>query len=309
MLNKIVIIGDGRVGSTLAYTLFLKSNYQLSIIDLDSKKTIADLLDMQHGQIISDSKIKYSDYKACKDADIIVITASIRLNHVGSRTELLEGNLKLLKSILEQIKPYLNNYSKIILISNPVDTLTYFTYKYLNIEANRVIGSGTYLDSLRFQYYLAEALNVSLKSISAYVVGEHGDSEVPIFSSVKIGGVYLQTYLDANKITLNKEDLIVKTVKGGYLVANDKGYTNYAVSIAVFKIIEAILTDSNEIFPVTTYFTPKKVFLSLPVTLNNTGISSLVGISCNDEEIKKVNDSIEILLKHQEIADNFLKND
>lgn len=306
-MHKIGIIGDGRVGSCLAYTLFLQGDYDIKIVDKNFLKAKADALDIDHiKHLKSGSEINACEYKDLKECEVIIITASVRLSNVTSRNDFLKGNLDLLKSILDEIKPNIEEYTKILLISNPVDALTYFTYRYLNIPKNRVIGSGTYLDSLRFSYYLGQELHIDPVDINSLVIGEHGFSEVPLFSSVKINNIDLMTYLDINNLQIDFEKIKNNTIQGGFLVANDKGFTNYAVCYAVSAIVFALVNKKETVLPVSSYNEDYKTYLSLPSEVNEDGVnfSSLPYLTPSEKQL--LEKSIESLKENQEIVDKYL---
>lgn len=306
--TKLVIIGAGQVGASLAYTLFTRNEVDIYLIDNNLNKLKGQVLDMAHAEYISNSTIHFGTYKDCKDADFIVITASVPGGkELTSRNQLLQGNLELLSSILKEIKANFNPLAKFILISNPVDALSYFTYSYLNIPNENVIGSGTYLDSLRFRYYLAKELNIPTKDVNGYVIGEHGDSEVLLFSSVNIKSTPLDEYLEKYKIKLDKDKIKKDTIEGGFYVTRAKGYTNYAIAMAVSEIINALTSKIGNILPISNYSDKYKVYMSLPYLLTQNGVSKRLDLELSSKEKEDLEKSIDALKNNQKIVDKFIK--
>ena len=198
--RKVVIIGDGAVGSTIAYTLMMQDYVnEIAIIDLNVNKVEGDVLDMVHGiSFVSPKSIKVGTYEDVKDAHIVVITAGVGQKEGETRLDLLKRKIKDFDSIIEQIKPNLSNDAIVLVVTNPVDLLTLHTYKKLGIPSNRVIGSGTVLDTSRLKFLLSKEANIDSRNIHALVIGEHGDSEVSAFSVSTIAGLSIEKYLEDN---------------------------------------------------------------------------------------------------------------
>ena len=195
--RKVAIIGDGAVGSSIAYTLMLgHAVNEIAIVDVNKNKAEGDALDMADGMsFLSVPKIIYAgDYEACKDSHIIIITAGAAQKVGETRLDLLNKNASIFTSIITSIKPYIEEDTIVLVVSNPVDILTYFTYKKLGIPANRVIGSGTVLDTSRLKTAISEDTHIDPRSVHTFVVGEHGDSEVAVWSSTSVGGLSLIDY-------------------------------------------------------------------------------------------------------------------
>lgn len=250
MSKNIVIIGDGMVGSTIAYTIFLKGwGCTITLIDVNEKKAEADALDMMHTTpITGDEIVKSGSYDAIEDADIVIITASVPGKFIKSRNDLLAGNKKLMEDICASIKPHLNDRAIFIVVSNPVDVMAYWVWKLLDIGDERIIGSGTLLDSMRFSYYVAQALGEKPEDVEAMVIGEHGDSQVPLFSSIKVRGIPLS---DDSK--LDKKKIAEDTRRGGNTISDGKGYTNFGIAVAVSTIVESLLFDTGRVLPVSVH--------------------------------------------------------
>lgn len=304
--RKVVIIGDGAVGSTTAYTLMTKENVnEIVIVDINKEKTEGDVLDMVHGMcFVSPKTIKAGTYDDVKDSQIVIITAGVGQKPGESRIDLLKRNMKVFDSILDGIKPHLDDKMIILVVTNPVDILSYYTYKKLGISSNRVIGSGTVLDSARLRFLISEIEGIDTRNIHAYVIGEHGDSEVSAFSSANIAQIPLKQYLDdvhgcdAKNIML---DLHEKVKNAAYEIISKKGATFYAIALSTAKIVGTILNNQNSVLTVSTYIESefngevKGVYLSLPCVLGSSGIKKILHIEYSYDEVLKLIESSKTL--------------
>ena len=225
--RKVVIIGDGAVGSTIAYTLMMQDYVnEIAIIDLNINKVEGDVLDMVHGvSFVSPKSIKVGTYDDVKDAHIIVITAGVGQKDGETRLDLLKRNIDVFDSIIDNIKPNLSNDAIVLVVTNPVDLLTLHTYKRLGIPSNRVIGSGTVLDTSRLKFLLSKEANIDTRNIHALVIGEHGDSEVSAFSVSTIAGLSIEKYLEDNGKNAEKvcAEIHKKVKNAAYEIINKKG--------------------------------------------------------------------------------------
>src|SRR5574344_1354330 len=194
--RKVVIIGDGAVGSTTAYTIFQNETVnEIVIIDVNKDKAEGDVLDMAHGMpFVFPKKVKAGDYKDIKHADIVVITAGVGQKPGETRIDLLKRNIQVFDSIIDSMKPYVDDSMIILVVTNPVDILTYYTYKRLGLPSSQVIGSGTVLDTARLKYAISQDTGVDARNVHTFVLGEHGDSEVAAFSATTVGGLPLLDY-------------------------------------------------------------------------------------------------------------------
>ncbi len=302
--RKVTIIGDGAVGSTIAYTLFMK-NYinEISIIDINKDKVEGDVLDMNQGMsFVNTKKIKVGTYKDIKDTDLLIITAGAAQKEGETRLDLLNKNIKIFKSILDEVKKNLNEKCIILVVSNPVDLLSYYTYKYLGIDYRRVLGSGTVLDSSRLKVLLSEDTNIDPKNIHAYVIGEHGDSEVVAFSASSIAGINLKDYCkQCSKCDLKKLenlDEIAKNVKNAaYEIIKKKGATFYAIGLSVEKIVDVILNDTHSVLTVSSYIESafnnqiNDIYLSFPCVVGRKGLEKRLEVNYSLEEGLKLIES------------------
>lgn len=305
--RKVVIIGDGMVGSSIAFSL-VNDNVvnELVIIDVNKDKAEGDALDLMHGlPFVSPKKIKAGDYSDIKDAHIVILSAGVAQKVGETRLQLLNKNIAIFDSILSQMQPYLDDEAVVLVVTNPVDILSYFTYKKLNISSNRVIGSGTVLDTARFKTIIAQHVNIDPRNVHSFVLGEHGDSEVAIYSLTTIGGIPIDKYCDTCKKCENKNLKLMslhKEVKdAAYEIISKKGATYYAVALAVNHIVKAILNDSHSILTVSTYIKNefsnrvKNIYFSLPCVIGKEGVVRLLKPQYSDEEIEKLVESGNII--------------
>ncbi len=281
--RKIVVIGVGAVGSTTAYTLLLRQRMdELVLIDVNRDKAEGDALDMNHGMpYLGRVKVWAGDYEDCKDADIIIITAGAAQKSGETRIDLLKRNVAIFEDIVDHVLKY-NDHGILLIASNPVDIMSYFTYKRSKWPANRVIGSGTLLDSARFRYLIGEHLNIDPRSVHAHIIGEHGDSELPVWSLANIAGSEL--ILDEE----TKQRIFENTRDAAYQIIEKKGATYYAIALALDRICAAILGDEGAVLNVSTlledYYGISDVYLGVPCIVDRQGVREVMHIDLNEEE-------------------------
>jgi L-lactate dehydrogenase len=251
--SKVAVIGAGFVGSTAAYALMIDgAASNIALIDINKERAEGEAMDLQHGlQFRSESKISYgSDYNLCKDAEIVVITAGDHQGAGETRLDLVKKNAAILKGIVPQIAKC-NKDCILLVVSNPLDVLTYLTLKYSKFPWNRVIGSGTILDSARFRYLLGEYFEVSPDSVHAYILGEHGDSAFPVWSTANIAGVNLKFFKKYRKAKM--DEIFHNTKNAAYEIISRKGATYYAIGLGIARIVRSILSDKNNVIALSTY--------------------------------------------------------
>lgn len=301
--NKITIIGAGFVGSTTAYALMLQGlASEIVIVDINKERSLGEAMDLSHGAaFVKPVNIISGDYEDTKDSDIVIITAGIWPKPGESRLDIVNKNVAIFKSIVPEIVKYSPN-SILLVVSNPVDVLTHITYKLSGFPANRVIGSGTVLDTSRFKYMLSEHFNIDARNIHTYIIGEHGDSEIAAWSLTNIAGISADSYCDTvcRKCDKNFKYTIPEKVKdAAYEVINRKGYTNYAVALAVTRIVEVILRDENTILTVSSLFQGeygiKDTYLAIPTIVNRNGSNKIIEVPLAEEELEKLQASAELL--------------
>lgn len=306
--RKVVIIGDGMVGSSIAFTMLQQETVNdLVIIDVNKEKAEGDALDLMQGlPFVTPKKIRAGDYPDVEHAHVVIITAGVGQKEGETRLDLLKRNLKIFDSILDSMKPYLHESAIVLVVSNPVDILSYYTHEKLGIDSARVIGSGTVLDTARLKTAIAEHTHVDPRNVHTFVIGEHGDSEVAAYSVTTIGGVPISNYCiqcggckdGGDSILLNLHH-DVKTA--AYEIIRKKGATYYAVALAVNYIVKAILNDYNSVLTVSTYIESEfdgkieDVYLSLPCVVGKYGVEKILHPNYNEYEINKLVKSANIL--------------
>lgn len=297
--RKVAIIGDGMVGSSIAFSLTMSSLVnEIVIIDINKAKAEGDALDLNHGMSLSSPKvIKAGEYEDIKGAKVVILACGVSQREGETRLELLGRNKAIFDSVIENMRPYLEKDVVILVVSNPVDILSYHVYKTLGLPANQVIGSGTVLDTARFKYLLAEDTGIDPRNIHAYVIGEHGDSEVAAFSVTSIAGLPIFEYCrKCNKCTLagrekNLLHMQDEVRNSAYEIIKRKGSTYYGIALATSKILEAIFNDTNSVLTVSTYIEEafdgriKDVYLSLPVIVNSKGAVRRIDPKYSESEI------------------------
>lgn len=299
--RKVVVIGDGFVGSTTAFTLLMsESIHEIVIVDINKSKAEGDVLDLQHGMsFVFPKTIKAGDYSDCKDAHVIIITAGVGQKEDETRLQLLERNLKVFDNIIEGMKPYVDQDTIVLVVTNPVDVLSYYTYKKLGLPSNHVIGSGTVLDTARLKAVISEETKVDPRNVHTFVVGEHGDSEVAAFSVTTVGGLSLTDYCDrcgtcSDKGLSRLTSLHEKVKNAAYEIIKKKGATYYAVALSVNRIVECIINNQNSVLTVSTLIESdfnglvEDIYFSLPCVVGGSGISKVLSLNYSSDEVVKI---------------------
>ncbi|MFZ4896542.1 L-lactate dehydrogenase [Plantibacter sp. Mn2098] len=291
--SKLAIVGAGSVGASLAYAALIRgSARQVALYDIDAKRAAAEVLDLAHGtQFIGSSTITGGDDIAVvADADVIVITAGAKQLPGQTRLELAGTNIGILEQVLPKLMEHAPN-AVYMLVTNPCDVLTVAAQRITGLPSSRVFSSGTVLDTSRLRWLLGERAGVSTSAVHALIVGEHGDSELPLWSSATIGPVPITDWIlpDGTRFTEQQLDEIAVDVRtAAYRVIEGKGATNYAIGISGARIVEAILGDENAILPVSTvldgYLGVSGVALSVPSIVNRHGVSSIIDVALSERE-------------------------
>ncbi|MDI6600246.1 MAG: L-lactate dehydrogenase [Thermoanaerobacteraceae bacterium] len=301
MKDKVVIVGAGFVGATSAYALMMSGvAEEIVMIDANHDKAEGEVMDLNHGILFVPSiQIRTGDYSDCKDARLIIITAGSNQKPGESRMDLLKRNASIFEDIISQIKKYITD-AIVLVVTNPVDVLTHFTLKISGLPPSRVIGSGTVLDSSRFRFLLSRHCGVDARNVHAYIIGEHGDSEVPVWSLADIAGMPIDKYCMqcGRQCARDEKDKIFEEVKNSaYNIIAKKGATYYAVGLAVRRIAEAILRNENSVLTISTlvdnYYGISDVCISLPVLVNGQGAARLLKIPVNEQELDSLKRSAE----------------
>ncbi len=296
MNNKVVIIGCGNVGMSYAYALLNQRTHvnELVLIDLDYERTVGEAMDLNHCLAFAPSKINIhaGDYSDCKDAKIVCIAAGANQEKHESRMDLIYKNAKIFKSIINKVME--NGFNGIFLVAtNPLDVMTYITWKYSNLPSNQVIGSGTSLDSARLKYLIGDKLKINPKNVHAYVIGEHGDSEFVPWSNANIGLQNINDYLTKEEMVKIADDV----KNAAYEIIKRKGATYYGIGICLVRITNAILADENAIISVSCYDENNDVYIGCPAIIGSHGVKQKVYLKLNDEETKKLENSIMVIKK------------
>jgi len=294
MNNKVVIIGCGNVGMSYAYALVNQRTYvnELVLIDINTKKVEGEVMDLNHCLAYSPSKIniKLGTYDDCKNAKIVVIAAGANQNPGETRMDLINKNSEIFKGIVESVMS--SGFNGIFLVAtNPLDVMTYLTYKYSGLPHNKVLGTGTTLDTARLKYLISEKVGVSPKDIHAYVMGEHGDSEFVPWSNANIALKHINYYL-----TEEEKHKIENDVRNSaYKIINRKGATYYGIGMCLVRITNAILGDENVILSVSAYDKEHDIYISTPAIVNNSGVKEKIFVPFNQEETEKIKNSINVI--------------
>ncbi|MDR3256038.1 MAG: L-lactate dehydrogenase [Endomicrobium sp.] len=296
---KVCIVGCGNVGMRYAYSMIISGvAREMILIDYNKKKAEGEAMDLSHGApFVSPVKIYAGDYPDTANSDLVVITAGRGQKQGETRIDLIKGNAEIFKSIVPQIVKY-SPKAIILVATNPVDILSYITYKISGKPSNEVIGSGTVLDTARFRYLISTQLNVDSRNIHASIFGEHGDSEFPMWSKAIIGDVLFKDYFkDANKES-GKHPLkkIFEDVRdSAYEIIEKKGETSYGIGLALTKISKAILKDQNSVLPVSSlledYCGISNTYLSVPAIVNKYGIRQVMKVDFDEQELKSFKNS------------------
>lgn len=302
-MPKVTIIGVGDVGATIAYTLQMSGlATELVLIDAEPAKAQGNAMDMNHGLFFTPPvTIRAGDYADAAGSQVIIITAGARQRPGETRLELTRRNADICRSILDRLAPHLGD-AKVLMIANPVDAMTYLAIQRSGLPPPRVFGSGTVLDSARFRYELSRTCGVDPRNVHAYVVGEHGDSEVFLWSQVHIAGTPLEAFCCGCGRQCppdGKADIERSVRNSAYHVIEKKGFTSYAVSLAVLRIIGAILRDERSVLTVSTLLQGQYgldgVCLSVPCIVGAGGIERIVHTTLSPFEREALGRSAEVI--------------
>lgn len=301
--GKVVLVGTGFVGMSMAYAMLNRGGVnELILIDIDKDKTIGEEMDLSHGLPFAPQKmvIKAGDYDECKDAEVVVITAGIAQKPGQTRLELTETNTKIMKSITKSIMA--SGFNGVIVVaSNPVDIMTYVVAKVSGLPKNKVIGSGTVLDTARLRYIMAEYLNVSSKNIHAYVMGEHGDSSFVPWDHAYVGCKKISDVMKDNNHPMDDLEQIHKdVVNAAYEIINKKKATYYGIGVALSRLVKAILEDEHGILTVSTYlkdgqYGQDDIYIGVPAIICSDGVREVVNLDLTKEEQAKLDESCKII--------------
>jgi L-lactate dehydrogenase len=296
---KVAIIGAGHIGTTLAYTLLIKGFVsEIAIVNRTREKAFGEALDMTHALASASLSVKiYSgDYRACVGAEVVVVTAGAATVKGQSRLEIVAANAAIFRELIPEIMKY-NSEGIFLLVTNPVDRNTWLTLRYSGVPWQRVIGSGTVLDGQRFQSFLSRHFNVHPANVQALIIGEHGDSMIPLWSRASICGIPLTEFPEYDQQEM--EDIFDMTRRGAAMVRMTKDSTQYATAMSVCRIVESILLDKKEVLTVSAlvrdFYGIGDICLSMPAIVGKRGIERVLKPQLADDERDKLRRSSAIL--------------
>lgn len=307
--NKVTVVGVGQVGMACAFSILTQNvSTDVALVDVVADKLKGEMLDLQHGSaFMKNAKVKAStDYEVTAGSKLCIVTAGARQREGESRLDLVQRNTDILKFIIPQLVKYSPN-TILLIVSNPVDILTYVAWKLSGLPKHRVIGSGTNLDSSRFRFLMSQRLGVAPTSCHGWIIGEHGDSSVAVWSGVNIAGVNLRKINPAIGTDEDPEqwnDLHKQVVESAYDVIKLKGYTSWAIGLSVAALAAAILSNAGRIHAVSVHVKglhgiEDDVFLSLPAVLGENGVSDVIKQTLTEEEMQRLHKSSDIMAEVQ----------
>jgi len=307
-VNRVALIGTGFVGSSYAFALLNQGiTEELVLIDLNKEKAEGDAMDLNHGLPFSPSRTKiwFGSYQDCGQADLVVITAGANQKPGETRLDLVEKNTRIFKGIVDEIMA--SGFDGIFLVAtNPVDILTYAVWKFSGLPKERVIGSGTILDTARFRFLLGDYFDVDTRNVHAYIIGEHGDTELPVWSNADIAGTSISDW-SKNKSGFKQTDLdqiFLNVRDAAYHIIERKGATYYGIAMGLVRLTKAILRDENSVLTVSTYldgeYGQHDIYIGVPAVVNRAGVRQVVELNLNQEEQAKFENSVNVLKKTME---------
>lgn len=301
--QKCGIIGCGAVGATIAFQLVNSGLFnEIVLIDVNKKKAEGEAMDIAHGiPFVQPVDIYAGDYSDLKDAYLVIVTAGANQAPGETRIDLVHKNSKIFQSIIPQITKY-NQNCILLIVANPVDILTSIALKLSGFPANRVIGSGTVLDTARLKYKIGEKLGIDTRNVHAFVIGEHGDSELAVWSSANVAGIPIEEYGIKTEKRLDEveKENIYETVKNSaYEIIERKGATYYAIAVAVDRIAQALVRDEHSVLTVSSLLTGQYnidgICLGMPAVVGENGIERMIEIPLSEEELDKLQQSASTL--------------
>ena len=299
--TKLAIVGAGAVGSTLAYAALARGAARsIALLDVDAKRVQAEAIDLRQGlMFVPETKVEGSDdFEVCRDANVVVVTAGAKQLPGQSRLELAGATADIMKSLLPKLVEVAPDAIYLI-VSNPVDVITYVAQEITGLPRERVFGSGTVLDTSRLRAAVAEFYGISVGSVHAYIAGEHGDSEIPLWSTANIAGVpFANWQARADRPQIGSGDLkriADEVVNSAYTIIEGKGATNYAIGLAAVRIVEAVLRDEHRVLPVSSrlddYFGISDVCLSVPSVVGAAGVLGTLDLPYSEGELAGLRES------------------
>jgi L-lactate dehydrogenase len=283
--GTVAVVGVGSVGAATAFALTSSGvASELVLVDIDEEKAEGERMDLSHGAYFTPPvDVTTGDYDDCRDADVVVVTAGTNQRPGETRLDLVERNVGIFEGLIPDLTAGLDDDAVLLVVTNPVDVLSYVSWALSDLPAERVIGSGTVLDTSRFRHVLSRECDLDPKNVHGYVIGEHGDSEVMLWSSTNVSGVPFGTYAETHcgGFTAEKRAAMEQEVReAAYEIIERKGATNYAIALATTEIVETILRDENSVLTVSTRLDGEygidDVYTSVPCVVNRGGIRNVV---------------------------------
>ena len=312
--RKIVLVGTGFVGMSMAYSFLSTGGIdELVLLDVAKEKAVGEAMDLQHGLPYARGKMEIyaGDYADCRDASIVVITAGAAQKPEETRLDLTAKNAKIMKSVVESIMA--SGFDGILIIaSNPVDGMTYLAQKVSGLPKERVIGSGTILDTARLRYMMSEYLDVSSSNMHAYIMGEHGDSSFVPWTHAYVGSKSLLELLDEKGKPLSDlHDIYTNVQQAAYEIINRKKATFYGIGLSLNRLVHAVLDDENAILTVSAYqegeYQQKGLYIGVPAVVNREGIREVIRLKLNEVDQAKFDSSCRTLKEiNRDIIDPLL---
>ncbi len=300
--SKIILIGTGAVGSSFAYaSTLLGVGRELGIIDINEDKVEGEVMDLTDAISFTKPKNIYkADYSDCKDAEVVVITAGAAQKEGETRLDLVDKNLAIFKDMIGKVVA--SGFDGIFLVaSNPVDILTYATWKYSGFPASKVIGTGTTLDSSRFKKEIAGLIGIDPRSVDAFILGEHGDTEFPVWSHTNIGGLPIYEWVK-NQSELDEKallDTFEKSKNAAYEIIKKKGATFYGIGMALTALVRAIIDDENSVYSTSSYLNGEyglnDIYIGVPTIIGKDGAKWVIEVPLTDIEKEKMDKSAKTL--------------
>lgn len=309
-VKKVTVVGVGQVGMACAYSIMQQGICrELALVDVVEDKLKGELLDLQHGQrFVKNIDIQAStDYAISANSDVCIVTAGCRQKEGESRRNLVQRNVNIFKAIIPQLVKHSPN-TVLMIVSNPVDILTYAAWKISGLPHERVIGSGTNLDTARFHFLISEKLNIAPNNVHGWIIGEHGDASVPVWSGVNIGGVNLKSLNPAMGTDEDPEKwsgVHETVVNSAYEVIKKKGYTSWAIGLSVANMTQTLLRNQKNVHAISVlakgfHGIENEVFLSLPSVLGAEGVICVIKQTLDENEVKKLQNCARTMHEIQE---------
>ncbi|MGA8048259.1 MAG: L-lactate dehydrogenase [Dermatophilaceae bacterium] len=299
----VAVVGAGAVGATMAYAMLVRGSARRVVLhDINADKVRAEVLDLAHGAMfVPEAQVDGSDdVEVCRGADVVVVTAGAKQKPGQTRMDLAETTVELMKKILPAVQGVAPD-AVYVMVTNPVDVVTYASLKITDLPPHRIFGSGTVLDSSRLRWLVSEACDVAVANVHAYMAGEHGDTEVPLWSSAAIGGVpLLQWEKQTGRLgAVRREAIADRVVNAAYEVISGKGATNYAVGLAGARIVESIRRDERRVLPISTLLQDwhgiTDVCMSVPTLVGAAGAGQRLLVPVDDDELARLTASAEAI--------------